>query len=489
MADYSQNFDASGSTPADWVFGTGATIDVGAGSHSGLNAIKVTTSDPANSSLCTYTINDSAGGEVEVIIWVYLTADYIIGPFTRAAGSNTQDTGWTRAYGVLGWRGAGGGIKLSKWVSGTRTDLVTHSGATLFPSSTWCRLSVKCQGTTISAKAYRTDTNQWLNSSGAWASGEQNFASVTDSSVAGAGKSGVVYYGTSGQTAYADTFSIDELGSAPVAGTLAYSNLTSTSVDLDGGTITGGTVPYSAQLKLSTNGGGTYSNSGSPITGDDTPDWTGVTLTQGTTYHVKYSVTDGAAIAADSNVVTFTTPSSPLLSISGPTYGTTGTVSGTFTVTASTAPGSNLTVNLSVSGITGTFSGSGTATILSGQTSATFTFTPSSVGLGTITAAGSSYVSGTTKYASLASTGVALQPYAAPYGESYPGLESSIGWTVINAATGTVLIPRTTGETTEYIDPTTNDPTGIYVMVIPIDETWTPVIIIDAPAGAVPFVY
>ena len=76
-------------------------------------------------------------------------------------------------------------------------------------------------------------------------------------------------------------------------------------------TDSGGTIPYSNQLKRAPHGG-SYSNIGSPVIGA-TPNFTDNTVAPSTQYDYKVTVTDGSSTSVDSNVVTITTPPTPSL--------------------------------------------------------------------------------------------------------------------------------------------------------------------------------
>lgn len=68
--------------------------------------------------------------------------------------------------------------------------------------------------------------------------------------------------------------------------------------------------------------------------------------------------------------------------------------------------------------------------------------------------------------------------FVAPYGASYTGEESAIGYTVYDGA-GNVLLGHATGETVELPE---NE--GVFVASIWIDENWHGVVVWDAPSGA-----
>jgi len=65
---------------------------------------------------------------------------------------------------------------------------------------------------------------------------------------------------------------------------------------------------------------------------------------------------------------------------------------------------------------------------------------------------------------------------SAPYGPTATGLAATLGY-IIYDATGAVVVPRTTGKTSEIPG------TGIYLVAVTLNQAWSGVVVVDAPAG------
>ncbi len=65
---------------------------------------------------------------------------------------------------------------------------------------------------------------------------------------------------------------------------------------------------------------------------------------------------------------------------------------------------------------------------------------------------------------------------SAPYGPTATGLSATLGYIVYDP-TGAVVVPHTTGKTNEIPG------TGIYLVAVTLDQAWSGVVVVDAPAG------
>src|SRR5260221_7043888 len=70
----------------------------------------------------------------------------------------------------------------------------------------WIQITLQAVGTTLNAQAYRTDTHQYLNSSGNWQSAQTWALTRTDSALTGGG-----YVGVGRAASYAGNVNFDDL--------------------------------------------------------------------------------------------------------------------------------------------------------------------------------------------------------------------------------------------------------------------------------------
>lgn len=80
---------------------------------------------------------------------------------------------------------------LFKYVAGTLTVMAGTGTTPVITSGVTYRITLSMVGTTISMRVQRLSDNFWLNSSGAWQSGQTNCLSVTDSGITAAGRPGL----------------------------------------------------------------------------------------------------------------------------------------------------------------------------------------------------------------------------------------------------------------------------------------------------------
>ena len=96
---------------------------------------------------------------------------------------------------------------LVKVVGGATTELASLKSAT-YVSGQWVQITLKPDGSTLSAEIYRPDTQQYLNASGGWQSVETAALSVTDTAIAGNGYAGIERPARYAATSNLDEFSI-----------------------------------------------------------------------------------------------------------------------------------------------------------------------------------------------------------------------------------------------------------------------------------------
>ncbi len=172
----------------------------------------------------------------------------------------------------------------------------------------------------------------YVNGSHVGADGTTAFSTFSAAAAIGARTDGSLSFGSGGGTStmrsvaiYSDakdqTWITEEYNSGTpqkwadwnptlVAGTLAEIIHDSTTASLSYATVTGGTAPYSNQLRRSTVSGSGYSNVGSPVVGN-TAVLDGGTLTPNTDYYFITLSTDNALQTATSNEVHIKTAVAP----------------------------------------------------------------------------------------------------------------------------------------------------------------------------------
>lgn len=92
---------------------------------------------------------------------------------------------------------------------GTTATLATRTAT--IPTGAWLRATLRCEGTTISAKLQRESDGFFLQADGTWAAGEVYALSVTDSTHTGAGHVFIGASTTVGQSAWLDDLRVDDL--------------------------------------------------------------------------------------------------------------------------------------------------------------------------------------------------------------------------------------------------------------------------------------
>ncbi len=81
-------------------------------------------------------------------------------------------------------------IQLKKTVNGTETTLASLSSNITIPSA-WLRLTLTAKGSTLEASVYRSDTQQWLSSTGIWQNAATSALRTMDTSLATGGLVGL----------------------------------------------------------------------------------------------------------------------------------------------------------------------------------------------------------------------------------------------------------------------------------------------------------
>jgi hypothetical protein len=108
-------------------------------------------------------------------------------------------------------------LQLVRVVNGTTTVLADLSSASWF-SGNWVRVTLSVSGSQLQAQVYRTDTGQYLNSSGKWQSAATSALSVSDTAISGAGFAGVGRAPGYSGNIYFDNFSVTPLASTSPGG-------------------------------------------------------------------------------------------------------------------------------------------------------------------------------------------------------------------------------------------------------------------------------
>ena len=102
-------------------------------------------------------------------------------------------------------------VQIKKSIGGIETTLASLSGTVNIPSS-WLRLTLTAKGSTLEASVYRTDTQQWLSSTGTWQSAATSALRATDGSLTAGGLVGVDRGQFSAGTVAFDDFEVRPLG-------------------------------------------------------------------------------------------------------------------------------------------------------------------------------------------------------------------------------------------------------------------------------------
>jgi hypothetical protein len=103
--------------------------------------------------------------------------------------------------------------QLVRVVNGVSTTLASVSSASWFDGQ-WLRLTLTANGSQLQGQLYRTDTGQYLNSSGQWQAAPTSAFTVTDWAISGAGYAGVGRMAGYAGNVYFDNFSVAPLGGA-----------------------------------------------------------------------------------------------------------------------------------------------------------------------------------------------------------------------------------------------------------------------------------
>jgi len=202
-----QSFDttAAGSRPAGW-----SSWSSDAAAAFGVNAARA--ASPANGLRSTGGSTSAARAwadldmpaDVQASVAVYLENLVPAQLFVRGSNLNTAAPTY---YGVTVTRGLD--ARLVKVVNGVTTSLGSIKSNSYF-SSQWLRVSLVAEGDRLRVLLYRADTQQWLDSNGAWSSSPDFAIEKRDSSIAAGGKTGVARSAQYSGTATFDDFFAEE---------------------------------------------------------------------------------------------------------------------------------------------------------------------------------------------------------------------------------------------------------------------------------------
>lgn len=212
---YSQNFDGltPPALPTGWTFSSGSWITSASQFNSSPNSLQ----NAASGSVETATINtsDGNGGDADLAVAIRISASSGNDEaFVGVRCSNSAADGYFTAVQI--GPSDPKGLTIYKRVSGTLTALhATPVGATNFTTATWYIPEVEAVGTTISAYCQRVSDSKWMQTDGSWGSTRTAATSVTDSSISGTGKAGLIMFISTGQINWDDVvYSTAGAGSA-----------------------------------------------------------------------------------------------------------------------------------------------------------------------------------------------------------------------------------------------------------------------------------
>lgn len=188
-----QSFDATpaGSLPDNWSSYSTNSNDVVAVADpmnptppSAPNALAIT---PANSGDTARTwLNTSLPADLSASAYTYVDTLTPAQVFARGSDLNSSTPNYYAVEVSRGYLTA----KLVKVVNGVETDLGSVS-STSYVENIWVQETLGLSGNTLEAQIYRTDIDQYLNSSGGWQSTPTWALTATDSSITGGGQAGV----------------------------------------------------------------------------------------------------------------------------------------------------------------------------------------------------------------------------------------------------------------------------------------------------------
>lgn len=220
MANHTENWDGATppAAPSGWTFGGGITT-VAPGSSptpiSGPNTLK-RASGAIGTVAATWGTPDANSGNVAVMgtgqLFSGSTLNERFSVFARGSASSVNFSSSTFYEAQLKFSGF---LTLNSVVSGTSTAI----GSSLaFTASTgeWYRMTLTCNGTTITITVQRVSDGFWLNSSGNFNSPAATAITRTDSSISGAGYAGWYAFAPSADI-FGDDWSLTELGASVTA--------------------------------------------------------------------------------------------------------------------------------------------------------------------------------------------------------------------------------------------------------------------------------
>lgn len=332
------------------------------------------------------------------------TDNEIAGPGIRLSSSAQTGYFWIYFRNATAWR-------LYKYVAGTLTQIGASVAFTPSSGASY-RAKLDGAGASLVCSVQRLSDGFWLDSAGTFGASQVNALSASDSAITAAGFSGFwMSSNASGGRGTLNNFSADQVA-GPATGVTATGpstgavSVASTNFSI-GVTPVGGTITGTVIVTPSDGGGGgsftpstvNLTTASPTATLTYTPTSTGVktisfTNNGGLTNpgNITYTVTGGAATA-----VTMTGPSSGPVSLASSnfTVGANGTITGTIIVTPSSGGGG------------GTFTPA-TVSISAGVPTATFTYTPTTTGVKTISATNNGGLSNPANLAYTVTSGGAL---------------------------------------------------------------------------------
>jgi hypothetical protein len=264
------------------------------------------------------------------------------------------------------------------------------------------RLTIGAVGSSVTASVKRLSDSQWLTSAGAFQATQVNCFSVTSTATTAAGVPAMIIRGDAVSGVQVDNF------------TAVDTTVSATSVTVTGptsGSIGAPSTNFTATLDATSLSAVVVTPSDGGAGGTFTP--ASVTISAGTlsgtfTYTASSSgaktitATNGSGLT-NAGSVTYTVSSAPptTVTLTGPVAGTVSVASTAFTATLNAAAQSSIIITPSDGGAGGVFAPS-SVTITVGNSSGTFTYTPSSTGTKTISITNGSGLTniGTIGYAS-----------------------------------------------------------------------------------------
>jgi hypothetical protein len=179
-----------------WVEGNGVYTIENTNVNSGIQAVQVTISTlNPNMMNAVWNTNDTNNGVIQVkaaFKFPTPSAQYrwgVLGRMTNITNTAGNGTWYQADIEVTG--STTPGVFLQKRFNGTYTPLSTSvSGINIAPA-TWYYLQLICNGTALAVNVQRPSDAKWLDSTGNWQTTQQNCITASDSSIGGAGKSGI----------------------------------------------------------------------------------------------------------------------------------------------------------------------------------------------------------------------------------------------------------------------------------------------------------